>query len=381
MCVSLLLFFSGSRNKEGLVNMDTDQSLWEAIYEASVATKHAAVLWFRIFSPLLMACWNAASIGFSFLLEWLMVGCNFVWPYVKSGVYLTVDLVRTTDPLILISIMIVVVALALLFMAGRYIRRQRYIERATGLYNAVSDNVRERYETAIGAVREKSTFAALIIPHAVVLIGSVLLLIFAPDRMHSLAHGWEVFLIGTFYPAIASIIAVRSHATTVAACEEGEELPHDHRDIERLVHWLTYWTVFASLMVLPQVPVLSMLLDHVPLWHELLFCVIVWMEIPWTDGAGVGFRLLVPFINGYIREVPKPMSSWAIQLHLPLSCGCRSNVKKHTGESHGIGEWFRVSCSSWPDFLLHTWFRHTLWMFSGRNRVSSLRIGCGCVAE
>lgn len=100
--------------------------------------------------------------------------------------------------------------------------------------------------------------------------------------------GWTISKIlgqvfGVLYPAYCSYHAIKT--------------PTKDDDTQ----WLTYWTVFSIFSMIEIL--LDLVIQWIPLYFEMKLVFIIWMALPYTNGALYIWRKAEPFLDDNVKKI------------------------------------------------------------------------------
>jgi hypothetical protein len=187
----------------------------------------------------------------------------------------------------------------------------RYVERTRRWF-------RLKYDSLLGWLRVKSSLLAAVFPHMLLLLLVGVFVYFLPDIFAAVSGGWLLVVLTLLYPLKASVDAVNT------------------ADKKEMGQWLMYWVILAILfslhMLLNIFMIADFILAYVPRKEQLVFVVLLWLLLPWTDGIAWLYGMLLRLMDRFVRipqqniinNEQKTILQCNLRLHFPLFIFCFS---------------------------------------------------------
>lgn len=331
-----------------LVSGDAHQSL-----EAIEVAVHGQILAFQLWG-------EAARLLCTPLVNLLCKFLWIVWPYVRQVGNNLVTVVRNSDPATLFAIGCALGVALILWILKRWITQQRYgdrfvawVGRIRARYNQSVLAVRRSFSSATAQIRAKSRTAAALIPHGLFVTVSSACLYALPDTIVYLSQGWGFTCLSLVLPCLSTCftLGTRPESSDKVAPDHIEALGQAEPEPASSPHWASFLgygkKVDNSVLVVAESPaeaqrrvrlaeqravfasqgrenimlwVLlglanvahafggSYLFDVIPMLPQIKLFILLWLQLPGTDGTGVLYGLIIPLVNKHIAAVQLPDS-------------------------------------------------------------------------
>jgi receptor expression-enhancing protein 5/6 len=89
--------------------------------------------------------------------------------------------------------------------------------------------------------------------------------------------------------------------------------------------WLTYWVVFSLFSFIEFF--LDIILVWLPLYYELKFCFILWMTLPYTNGALLVWQKAEPVLDVWVKKIEEGLKKTTSKISAPKTPGKAPEAK------------------------------------------------------
>ena len=227
---------------------------------------------------------------------------NPEWPFTDSWLYDAKQALKLTQEVLIMwlklfvpvatyysqqllanpEIALALLALLLLWLMQRTIRRRRYVARAQARVQAVTGRVRNAYRAFKQRVESTSRIAGALLPHVLFFSIMISLLVLWPDSANYLSSPKLFVAVAVWLPLLATTWNVFGYHKQAA-----DALPQER--VTAMKSWLSYWVAFGCLYTLFQFPFVESIFSLVPHADVLKLLFVGWLWLPF-DGPGLVIR-------------------------------------------------------------------------------------------
>ena len=263
--------------------------------------------------------------------------------------------VSNLNPLVYWAMVALTVVTVLLYLLRRECQRRKYFQRVSMAYERRTNATKRAWKRVSDGVKEKSVFAAKLLPHIVFVVVFLVLVWLSPTSIRNLlGDGQTIALFAVPLPLILSVRAILqpdynetstsssagTPSTTLAAAtntaatsapstsnvsatpssssSSGTVTPPQQQQRNRSSSsgatpttiettrktWLSYWAMIATAYLIWSFPIVgATVIQRFEIFRLLLLAFVVWLQSPLTDGADLGLIILKKLLGRYVREV------------------------------------------------------------------------------